>query len=357
MFSKRFNFLTFAGIKIGIDISWLFIAILISWTLAAGYFPFNYPNLAPDTYWLMGIIGMLGLFICIVLHELGHALVAKHYKLPISQITLFIFGGVAEIKKEPKSAKIEFLMAIAGPIVSIILVVGMYFLTRIGEQFGWPVPVTGVTSYLAMINAVIVIFNLIPAFPLDGGRIFRAILWGWKKNLGWATRISTLMGRGFGFFLIIFGIFSLIGGNFVAGIWLAILGLFLQHAATSSQAQFFVGQALHGEKVLKFMQKKPISVPPDITVKKLVDQYMHKSHHHLYPVTEEGTLIGSIGLYEVKSLTSDQWGKTLVKKAMVPISKSQIVASTTSALEALELMQESASSTLFVVEKSDSSES
>ena len=167
MFGKRFNFLSLAGIKIGVDISWLFIAILLSWTLASGYFPLQYPNLPLESYWLMGIIGMLGLFICIILHELGHALVAKHYKLPISQITLFIFGGVAEIKKEPQSPKIEFLMAIAGPIVSVILVGVMLFLTGMGNIYGWPILIKGITGYLASINAAIVIFNLIPAFPYD----------------------------------------------------------------------------------------------------------------------------------------------------------------------------------------------
>ena len=292
MFGKRINFLTFAGIKIGIDISWLFIAILLSWTLAAGYFPFNYPQLSPGSYWLMGILGMLGLFICIVLHELGHALVAKHYHLPISQITLFIFGGVAEIKKEPQSAKVEFLMAIAGPAVSILLIALMYYLTKMGDQFGWPVLVRGVTSYLAYVNAVIVIFNLIPAFPLDGGRVFRALLWGWKKDLGWATKISTQIGAGFGLFLIFFGIFSLITGNVLSGIWLAIIGLFLQNAAASSRTQFYVGQALHNETVQTFMKKDVISVPPDITIKEFIEQYIYKSYHHLYPVTENGNLLG-----------------------------------------------------------------
>lgn len=350
MFSKRFNFLSFAGIKIGIDISWLFIAILLSWTLAAGHFPFHYPNLSPGTYWLMGIIGMLGLFTCVVLHELGHAIVAKHYKLPISQITLFIFGGVAEIKKEPQSPKVEFLMAIAGPTVSIIIALGMYYLTQLGDQFGWPVFVRGVTSYLASVNAAIVVFNLIPAFPLDGGRVFRAILWWWKKNLSWATKISTRLGWGFGFVLIVFGIFSFISGNLLAGVWLAILGLFLQHAASSSQTQFYVGEALHGEKVQKFMKKDPISVSSDITIKEFVEQYLYHSHHHLYPVAEKGNLMGYISLHEVKSLATEEWGKTSVKKVMVPIAKFQTISPNTSALEALNLMQQVDLPILLVVE-------
>lgn len=350
MFGKRFNFLSFAGIKIGIDISWLFIAILLSWTLASGHFPFHYPNLSSGTYWLMGIIGMLGLFVCVILHELGHAMVAKHYKLPISQITLFIFGGVAEIKKEPQSPKVEFLMAIAGPIVSILLALSMYFLTKIGEHSGWPIEVVGITSYLAMINTAIVIFNLIPAFPLDGGRVFRAILWWWKKNLSWATQISTRLGSGFGFALIFIGILSFITGNLLGGVWLAIIGLFLQRAASASSTQFYVGQELRGEKVLKFMIKDPITVSPDITIKKFIDQYVYQFHHHLYPVTEKRNLIGYISLREVKSITQEEWKKVLVKELMTPRSKFQTVSPNTTALQALNLIQQSDSPTLLVVE-------
>ncbi len=349
MFGKRFNFFSFAGIKIGIDISWLFIAILLSWTLASGHFPFHYPNLSPGTYWLMGIIGMLGLFACVILHELGHAIVAKHYKLPISQITLFIFGGVAEIKKEPQNPKVEFLMAIAGPIVSIFLALSMYFLTKIGEHSGWPVEVVGITSYLAMINTAIVIFNLIPAFPLDGGRVFRAILWWWKKNLSWATQISTRLGSGFGFALIFIGILSFITGNLLGGMWLAIIGLFLQRAASASSTQFYVGQELHGEKVLKFMIKDPISVPSNITVKEFVDQYVYRSFHHFYPVVEKRKLLGYISLKEVKSLSKEEWTKIVVQKAMVPCSKFKTISPDTSALEALNLMQQTDMPVLLVV--------
>src|SRR3989339_2024126 len=164
MFSKRFNFMTIAGIKIGIDLSWLFIAILLSWTLAAGHFPFAYPGHSIGLYWFMGVLGMLGLFACIVLHELGHAFVAKHFKLPISQITLFLFGGVAEIKKEPTSPKVEFLVAIAGPIVTLALTFLLFFTTYFGTQFGWSFILIGITSYLTTINLLILFFNLVPAF-------------------------------------------------------------------------------------------------------------------------------------------------------------------------------------------------
>lgn len=349
MFGRRFNFLTVAGIKIGIDFSWFLIAILLAWSLAAGYFPYYYHNLSLGTYWGMGILGMLGLFICIVLHELGHAMVAKYYRLPISQITLFIFGGVAEIKKEPPTPKIEFLMAIAGPIVSVLLSGILYLLTILGKNAHWPIPIIAVTGYLALINIVLAIFNLIPAFPLDGGRIFRSILWWIKKDAGWATKVSSRIGAGFGMILIFLGIFALITGNFISGVWFVILGLFLQRAAAMSRSQYMISHELRGEKVQKFMTKNPISVSAEITIKKFIDQYVYASYHHLYPVTDHETLIGYISLREVKQIPSENWGGIMVKEVMVPSSEFKTVSPETSALQALELLNQTEMPLLLVV--------
>jgi Zn-dependent protease/CBS domain-containing protein len=349
MFGRRFNFLTVAGIKIGIDFSWFLIAILLAWSLAAGYFPHFYPNYSPGTYWLMGIGGMIGLFICIILHELGHAMVAKYYKLPISQITLFIFGGVAEIKKEPQTPKVEFLMAIAGPIVSIVLAGILYLLTILGRHASWPIPVVAVTGYLALINIILAIFNLIPAFPLDGGRIFRSILWWIKKDSAWATKVASRIGAGFGMVLIFLGIFSLITGNFIAGIWFIILGMFLQRAAVMSRSQHFIAQELRGEKVQKFMTKNPISCPPSISIQEFVNEYVYHSYHHLYPVTENENLIGYVSLKEVKLTPIENWKKVLVKEVMVSASEFKTVSPETSALEALDLINQTGMPILLVV--------
>lgn len=350
MFGKPINFMKFAGFKIGIDISWFFIAILLSWTLAVGYFPFYYPHLTPGAYWIMGIAGMLGLFISVILHELGHAFVARRFNLPIEQITLFIFGGVAEMKKEPPNPKAEFLVAIAGPIVSVIIAIGMYLLSASGQQLGWPIMITGVASYLALINAVIVGFNLVPAFPLDGGRMFRAILWWWKDNLEWATRIATQLGSAFGFALIFLGILSFITGNLFIGLWWMILGLFLHQAATYSRAQFYIKQELQNEKINKFMSKNPISVSPDLSIKSFIDQYVYQSHHHLYPVTENGKLLGYISLKEVKTIASAEWENTSVNKVIIPLSKIHTVSPNASVLEALNLFHQTDTTTLLVVE-------
>lgn len=350
MFIRRFNFLTFAGIKIGIDISWFFIAILLTWTLADGYFPYYYPGFTSATYWVMGFIGMLGLFVCVTLHEMGHALVAKHYKMPISQITLFLFGGVAEIKQEPKTPKIEFLMAIAGPLVSLVLAIILYGVTLLGKHGGWPVPLVAITGYLALINLMLLIFNMVPAFPLDGGRIFRSILWGWKKNLEWATKVASRIGGGFGFLLMLLGILILFTGNFISGFWLIILGYFLQKAASSSRTQYYIGKELSGVTVEKFMTKNPISVSPEVTIQEFVDKYVYQSYHHLYPVAENGKLLGYISLLEVKSLSAENWKNTLVEKVMVPSSLIQTVSPKTNALEAFNLMNETGYPLLLVVE-------
>lgn len=350
MFGKRFNILTFAGFNIGLDISWFFIAILLSWTLAEGYFPAYYQNLSNSTYWLMGILGMFGLFISILLHELGHAVVARYYNIPISQITLFIFGGVAELKDEPSTPKVEFLVAIAGPIVSIIIAICMYLLTHIGEQFGWPLVVTGVTAYLAMINLVVVIFNLIPAFPLDGGRILRSILWWWKNRLNWATKIATSLGSGFGFGLIFLGVLALISGQIFAGLWWMIIGFFLHSAAVSTRTQYFVKRELSGEKVMKFMTKDPISVSPHLTIQELINDYIYNSHHHLYPVVDQDKLLGYISLREIKTLSPTEWPKTTIDKIMVPVSKLHTVAPNTNAMEALNLIHQPDVTTLLVVD-------
>lgn len=350
MFGKRFHILTFAGFKIGLDISWFFIAILLSWTLAVGYFPAYYHNLSLSTYWVMGILGMLGLFVSVILHELGHAVVARKFDIPISQITLFIFGGVAELKDEPKSPKAEFLVAIAGPIVSVFISIVMMLITRLGEHSGWSPVVTGVTGYLSMINLVIVIFNLIPAFPLDGGRILRAILWWWKNNLSWATKIATGLGSGFGFGLIFLGILAFISGQIFAGLWWMIIGLFLQQAASSTRTQYFVRRELSGERVLRFMTKNPITVPPNISVQELIDNYVYKSYHHLYPVTDTDRLLGYVSVKEVKSLLPEEWAKTNISKIMVPVSQLHTVSPNTNALEALNLIHQPDETTLLVVD-------
>lgn len=350
MFNKRLQIFSFFGIKIGIDLSWILIAILLTWTLASGFFPYHYPHLSSSGYLSLGLVGMLALFVCVILHELGHALVAKHYQLPISQITLFLFGGVAEIKKEPESPKVEFLMAIAGPLVSLAIALLMYAGMQLTKHFDWPIYIQAITHYLTYVNGAIAIFNLIPAFPLDGGRILRSLLWAWKKNLALATKISTKAGSAFGLFLIFLGIFSFISGNFLSGIWLAILGLFLQRAASSSQNRFYIERDLKSKRVALFMKTDPIKVAPDISIRTFADEFLYPSHHYLYPVVEGQKALGYISLMEIKAVPSSEWENIKVRALMIPLDQCITLNPTTDALKALDLFQQSNTPTLLVIE-------
>ena len=192
MFGKRMRLFKIFGFSVNIDASWFILAIFIIWSLAKGVFPEYFKGLSSKTYWWMGAGGAFGLFASIIFHELCHSIVAVRYGLPMKGITLFIFGGVAEMSDEPPSPKAEFLMAIAGPVSSVVLGLVFYLIYFAGQRWGWPMPVNGVFSYLTWLNFVLAGFNMLPAFPLDGGRVFRSILWGAKRDLRWATICSRI---------------------------------------------------------------------------------------------------------------------------------------------------------------------
>ena len=215
MFGKRIRLFKLLGFEVRLDLSWIIIAVLVTWSLAKGLFPFLYPDLAPEVYWGMGAAGALGLFASIVFHEFCHSLVARKFGMAMKGITLFIFGGVAEMGEEPPTARAEFLMAVAGPLSSFFLSGVFYFIFQAGLNGDWPEPLNGVLRYLSGINALLAAFNLLPAFPLDGGRILRSILWGTKQDLQWATRISAGIGSGFGIVLIISGYLSGFGWRYL----------------------------------------------------------------------------------------------------------------------------------------------
>jgi len=284
MFGKRIDLFKLFGFEVRIDLSWVILAIFIAWSLSAGLFPFRYEGLSSQTYWIMGIVGAIGLFFSIVVHELSHSLVAGHFGMPIHGITLFLFGGVAEMKKEPPSPRAEFMMAIAGPLSSILLAAVFYMIAQITQNAGWSEAVYGVIKYLAWINGILAVFNLVPAFPLDGGRVLRAALWGWKKDLKWATRIAAGFGSGFGLFLILMGILQFFGGNFIGGMWWFFIGMFVRSAAKMSYSQLLVRKALQGETVGRFMKKEPVTVPPSTTVEELVEDFIYRHQFKILTV-------------------------------------------------------------------------
>jgi len=351
MFGKRINVFRLLGFQVRVDASWLFVAVLIAWSLAVSLFPASYPELPYSTYWLMGGLGMIGLFASIIFHELCHSLVARRLGLNMNGITLFIFGGVAEMSEEPASAKVEFLMAIAGPIASVVL--GLIFLgLSHSVAQDWPVVARGVIAYLGWINLILAAFNMIPAFPLDGGRVLRSILWHWKGDLTRATRISSTVGGALAGVLMLIAVLQLFTGQFISAVWLFMIALFIRSASQQSYNQLVMKDNLHGVPVRQFMRAEPVAVSPDLTVERLVDEYMYKHHYRMFPVVEEdtGELVGCVGTAEVRTLSREKWLWRTVRDIMAPCAAQNTIAPDTDALDAFTLMSRSANSRLMVVE-------
>lgn len=348
MFGPRFHLCNLFGFPLRIDLSWLFIAVLLTWSLASAYFPHMSPDLEPGTYWIMGVVGMLGLFGSVVLHELGHALVARRYALPIRGITLFIFGGVAEMTEEAKSAKAEFFVAIGGPVVSLVLAI----LFR-GADALLPLPaaVAGVVAYLGLINTVVLVFNMIPAFPLDGGRVLRAVLWHFGKSMRRATRISSTIGSGFGWLLIGMGVLQLLAGSLIGAIWWALLGMFLRTAATSTYQQLQLRRLLEGEPVRRFMKTDPVAVRENLSLEELVENYVYRHHFKTFPVVDEDQqLIGSVTTRHIREVPRGEWEETTVRAVMQKVKVENTLHPEDDAMRALSVMNRSGQSRYLVVE-------
>jgi Zn-dependent protease/CBS domain-containing protein len=349
VFGQRIKIFSLLGFEVRVDLSWIVLAVLVTWSLARGVFPDYFENLPERTYWFMGAVGALGLFFSIIFHEISHSLIARKFGISMKGITLFIFGGVAEMTEEAPDAKAEFWMAIVGPASSLLLGAMFFAVWRYGESAGWPVPAVGVLFYLAWINVALAVFNLIPAFPLDGGRLLRAVLWGFRKNLQWATRITSRLGSGFGILLIALGLYSIIQGQFIGGIWWFLIGMFVRSAAQKSYQQLLTRKALEGEMVSRFMVTNPITVPPTTSLQQLVDHYIYRHHFKMYPIVEDGRLTGCVTLRQLKEVPHDQWNRVTVREVARPCSPAMNIPPDTDALQALSIMNRTGSSRLMVV--------
>lgn len=350
MFGKKIPLFKLFGFSVRIDTSWFILAILIIWTLAEKAFPPRFKGFSNATYWWMGVAGALGLFASIVFHEFCHSLVARQYGLPMKGITLFIFGGVAEMGQEPESPKAEFMMAVAGPVSSVLLAIGFYLINLLGQRIGLSGPVSGVLQYLVLLNFMLAFFNLLPAFPLDGGRILRSILWSVKGNLRWATRIASQLGSRFGLFLIILGVlYFLFGGDFVVGVWLALIGMFIRAASQMSYKQLLLRNVLGGEEIQRFMKPNPITISPSVSIEQLVSDYFYKYHFKMFPVCDGETLLGCITSNEVKDVPKDEWGQRTVGDLAKPCSGENTISPDSDAMKALSTMSRTGNSRLMVV--------
>lgn len=304
-----------AGIEIGANWSWLIVFALVLWSLAASVFPDQNRGLSTATYWGMAAVAAVAFFASILLHELGHALVARREGVEIDGITLWLFGGVARLRGTYPSAGAEFRIAVAGPLVSLAIAAALLLFAGLAPL---PEAVAGTAFWVGYINAVVLAFNLIPALPLDGGRILHAALWAWKRDLIWATQVGTTIGRGFGWLMIGGGIASFVFGSSAGGLWLAFVGWFLNLAAQAEAQQVIARERLGGLRVRDLMVADPVTVEPDLTVGELMDGVVHRHRHSTYPVVDHGAVVGLLPFRCLAATPRREWDERRVRDCMLP---------------------------------------
>jgi Zn-dependent protease/CBS domain-containing protein len=327
------------GIPIRLHGSWFLIFGLVTWSLAAGYFPMEYPGLSRPLYWGLGVITSLLFGASVLAHELGHSFVALRNKVPVRSVTLFIFGGVAQIEKESDTPGAEFWIAIAGPLVSLLLGLSfgaIWLLVRPLEVFSVP------AVWLARINLILAAFNMIPGFPLDGGRVLRAIIWKVNKNLHKATRIAALSGQVVAYGFITYGIYTLFTGEFFNGLWLAFIGWFLQNAAASGMTQSTLKESLRGIPVSGVMLRDIPRVPWSKKLDCVVEEDVLPSGGRIFLVTDNNneSLRGLLTLRNVTATPRERWPDLTVQDVMVPRSSFIVVQPEMEMLDALRVMDD-----------------
>jgi len=319
------------GIQLRLHYSWFLIFALVTFLLAGSYFPGAFPNWTLSARIAAGLITSMLFFASVVVHELMHSLVAQHQGVPVKSITLFIFGGVSEISSEPKTAGDEFRMAFVGPLSSLILggiFLGIYFLLR-GSSVFTAQFVTGIAFWLGYINLALGVFNLIPGFPLDGGRVLRSIVWARNHDLRRSTRIASTAGRVVGFLFIFAGVYlvftGLSNGLWFTGIWLALIGWFLESAATGSYQQLLMQETLKGHVASEIMSTDCSIVPPDMTIDHLVNGNILTSGRRCFPVATDSGIMGLMTLRDIQVVPRDRWTTETVQQAMTPLDKLKYV--------------------------------
>jgi Zn-dependent protease/CBS domain-containing protein len=350
MFGRGITLFRIFGFAIRADVSWLIILGLVIWSLAAGVFPGELKGRTTGTYVLMGVLGAMGLFLSIIFHELCHSLVARQFNLPIRSITLFVFGGVSEMTEEPQSAKAEFLMAVAGPLSSGLLAAAFLLIAYAGRHGGWPAEVNAVLQWMGYINAVLAIFNLVPGFPLDGGRVLRSILWYTKNDLRWATRVAAMAGSGFGLGFMALGFLNLVMLNPIGGLWWIVIGIFLRSAARQSYQQVVIRQLLQGEPVSKYMNRNPVTVSPSLSVRSLVEDYIYQYHYKMFPVVRDGRLQGCVSTRDVQRVPREEWDNNAVQSIVNQCAANNTIGPNDDAMKALARMNQNGTSRLLVVD-------
>lgn len=302
------------GFEISIDWSWLFIFFLVVYTLANGYFPSMYPTYGVAATWIMGLVAAVLLFLSVLTHEISHSVVARGYGIPVRGIVLFLFGGMAQTADEPKTPREEFEIAVAGPATSAGLGILFYMLGGIGMTLQWPGPVVAVFGYVSLVNFLLAAFNLIPGFPLDGGRVLRSVVWAVTKDFTKATKYASFAGQACGYLLIAVGFGQILVGALVNGLWLIFIGWFLAGAARASYQQTLMRQALSGLRVAQVMSTDVPFIPADISVRRFIDDYLLRHDYSCYPVVSGDDVVGIVGIEQVRGVPSSDWD-------LIPVSR------------------------------------
>jgi Zn-dependent protease/CBS domain-containing protein len=321
-----------AGIRVSFNWSWLIVFGLIIWSLTASVFPSQDPGLSTTAYVIMGVIAALVFFLSILLHEIGHSIVARRNGMKVEGITLWLFGGVSQFRDMFKSPGAEFRIGIAGPAVSFIL--GAFFV-GLAALTTFSAPVTDTLAWLGYINLLLLVFNLLPALPLDGGRVLRAALWKAKGDFAWATRIAAGFGRGFGFLMIAGGIYLFLNYSSISGAWLALIGWFLLGAAGSETRYLRAHEALQGLHVRDLMTREPVTAPADETLGEFIDTLAGRAGHSTYPVVSNGEVLGLLPFRSIAHHPRGEWDTRLVRDSMLTRDQISILDSDDSAAAAL----------------------
>ena len=307
------------GIKVGVNWSVLLFLALIIWSLSTAWFPDSNPGLGDNTYFVMAVVTAFGFFGSILLHELGHAVQATRDGMTIDGITLWLFGGVARFTGMFPTAAAEFRIAVAGPLVSLALGAGFLGITRIP---GLPEPVDGVCFYLGYINTALLLFNLLPALPLDGGRILRAALWQWRGDLSFATRIAAGAGRVIAIAMIGIGVVEVVYlGDAFDGLWLGFIGWFLYQAAGAEARMLTPPRPALAARVGDLLVRDPVTAPADLPLDRFVEEIVWDHRHEAYPVLADGRIVGLLELHRLAEVARDDWPSTRVADVMTPLER------------------------------------
>lgn len=303
-----------AGIPVGVHPSWFVALAVITLSLAQGFFPQSYPGWSEATYWAAGFVAALALFLSVLLHELSHAAAARARGLAVESITLFIFGGVAHIRSEADSPRDEFFIAVVGPVASV-LIGGVSWLAARALGVA-DAPLRAILDYLGMVNVMLAIFNLLPGYPLDGGRVLRAILWGATGSLARATTWASYAGQTLGFMFIALGVFQMFAGQLLSGLWIAFIGWFLSNAAETSRQQVAAQEGFVGVRVRDLMLPDPPTAGPDLPVQRFISEYVLQRGLRALPVVAGGRVVGVVSITDVKEVPAERWGALAIGEIM-----------------------------------------